>query len=55
MSNAEILRQLMDDLRRQLAAVDQNPIIPGAVKLAVNTSCQILEILVSESLTNGGR
>lgn len=46
--NKAVLEALLIDLRGQLVAVDKNPMLPGAVKLAVNTTFQILDILVSE-------
>lgn len=52
MNNAEMLAALLADLRRQLPAVDSNPLLPGSVKLAVGTTFQILEILVSEAVTS---
>lgn len=47
-NNKAVLEALLNDLRAQLAAVDKNPMLPGSVKLAVNTTFQILDILVSE-------
>lgn len=47
-TNQQILGALLEELRDQLAAVNSNPILPGAVKTAVNTTFQILEILISE-------
>lgn len=47
-NNKAVLSALLADLRLQLTAIDKNPMLPGAVKLAVNTTFQILDILVSE-------
>lgn len=47
-NNHEALSALLADLRRQLTAVDQNPMLPGSVKKAVNTTFKILEILTAE-------
>lgn len=46
--NKAVLEALLTDLRGMLTAIDKNPMLPGAVKLAVNTTFKILDILVSE-------
>lgn len=52
-SNKAILEALLNDLRQQLPATNQNPLLPGSVKTAVNTTFQILEILISEVQHHG--
>lgn len=52
--NKAVLQQLLADLRQQLVPVNQSPILPGSVKLAVNTTFQILDILISETAVNRG-
>lgn len=55
MNNKAILEALLEDLRRQLPAVNSLPPIPGAgaMKTAVNTTFQILEILIAEVRHDG--
>ena len=53
MNNKDILRALLVDLRQQIGAIDSNPMLPGAVKLACTTTFQILEILIAEASDHG--
>lgn len=53
MNNKAILEALLEDLRRQLPATNANPLMPGSVKTAVNTTFQILEILIAEVRHDG--
>lgn len=52
MDEREKLKMLLEDLRLQVVAIDSQPLIPGSVKLAVNTTFQIMEILIA---TEAGR
>jgi hypothetical protein len=49
MDNKDLLEKLLRDLRDQLTAVNASPILPGSVKTAVNTTFQIMEILIAEN------
>lgn len=53
-NNKEVLTALLSDLRQQIGALNNNPMIPVSVKLAVNTSFQIMDIIVSETGVNNG-
>lgn len=53
MTNNDLLKKLLEELRDNLGDVNKNPIMPGAVKSAVNTTFQILEILIEQGKING--
>lgn len=52
--NRETLQNLLEQLRGELRTINGQPLVPNAVKIAVGTTFQILEILIDEA-KNGAR
>ena len=53
MDNKDLLRKLLEELREGLAVINQHPLVPGSMRNTVNTTFQILEILIAETSQNG--